>query len=298
MRVEELRVLHEVGLGTYQVFQETYHHGAYARAHPAGTIKASYAWRLYAMHRAMEAGIDDVGIGALFGLHDWRFEVMGLLYHARELERAFGVGPHTISFPRIEPAESTPFVQDLEHRVDDDAMERAIVVLRLSVPYTGMILTARENAAMRRRLIPLGCTQTDASSRIGIGSYSDGYDRQEGDRQQFLLGDTRSLDEVVRELAEMGFITSFCTAGYRCGRTGRCIMELLRSGREGKFCKLNAVLTFREWLDDFASPETRTAGERILAKELEEIRAQNPPGFGAFMGFYERTARGERDLYL
>jgi 2-iminoacetate synthase len=296
--VDELRVLHEVGLGTYQVFQETYHHATYATVHPGETIKGDYAWRLYAMHRAMEAGIDDVGIGALFGLYDWRFEVMGLLYHARELERAFGIGPHTISFPRLEPAENTPFVQNLRYAVSDADMERIIVILRLSVPYTGMILTAREDPFMRRRLIPLGCTQTDASSRIGVGSYSDAYEQQEGDRQQFMLGDTRSLDEVVRELAEMGYITSFCTAGYRCGRTGQCIMDLLRSGKEGKFCKLNAVLTFREWLDDFASPETQAVGEKILRMELEQIREQNPRGFPVFMKYYERTAAGERDLYL
>ena len=296
--VDELRVLHEVGLGTYQVFQETYHHATYAAVHPHETIKGNYTWRLYAMHRAMEAGIDDVGIGALFGLYDWRFEVMGLLHHARELERTCGIGPHTISFPRLEPAENTPFVQNLRYAVSDADMERIIVILRLSVPYTGMILTAREDPVMRRRLIPLGCTQTDASSRIGVGAYSDDYEQQEGARQQFLLGDTRSLDEVVRELAEMGYITSFCTAGYRCGRTGQCIMELLRSGQEGKFCKLNAVLTFREWLDDFASPGTRAAGEKVLHMELEQIREQNPRGFPVFMRYYERTAAGERDLYL
>lgn len=298
MSVSELRTLNEVGLGTYQVFQETYHHETYARVHPAKTVKADYAWRLYSMHRAMEAGIDDVGIGALFGLYDWRFEVMGLLYHARELERVFGIGPHTISFPRMEPAEDTPFAQNPAHRVSDEDMERVVVVLRLSVPYTGMILTAREDAAMRRRLIPMGCTQTDASSRIGVGAYGDVYDEQEGSRQQFLLGDTRSLDDVVRELAEMGYITSFCTAGYRCGRTGKCIMDLLRSGKEGKFCKLNAVITFREWLDDFASDATRAVGERVLQKELAEIEAQNPKGFPVFMQFYDRAAHGERDLYF
>lgn len=296
--VDELRVLNGAGLGTYQVFQETYHHATYAAVHPEATIKGDYAWRLYAMHRAMEAGIDDVGIGALFGLHDWRFEVMGLVHHAHELERVFGIGPHTISFPRLEPAENTPYLQNLKHAVTDDEMERAIVVLRLAVPYTGMILTARENAAMRRRLIPLGCTQTDASSRIGVGAYSDEYEDQEGDRQQFLLGDTRSLDDVVRELAEMGYITSFCTAGYRCGRTGQCIMELLRSGKEGKFCKLNAVLTFREWLDDFASERTREAGEKVLRMELDQIRERNPRGYPVFMQYYQRTAAGERDLYL
>lgn len=298
LSVEELRQLKAVGLGTYQVFQETYHHATYARVHPANTTKSDYRWRLYAMHRALEAGVDDVGIGALFGLYDWRFEVMGLLYHARELERAFGIGPHTLSFPRLEPAENTPFVEETPYRVSDDDIERAVVVLRLSVPYAGMILTARENAAMRRRLIPLGVTQTDAASRIGVGAYADANGAQDGKRQQFLLGDTRSLDELVRELAEMGYITSFCTAGYRCGRTGRCIMELLRSGREGRFCKLNAVLTFREWLDDFASEPTRAVGERILQRELEEIRQMNPAGFPKFMEFYERTARGERDLFL
>lgn len=296
--VAELRTLHDVGLGTYQVFQETYHHATYAQLHPRHTIKGDYSWRLYSMHRAMEAGIDDVGIGCLFGLYDWRFEVLGLLEHARELERRFGIGPHTISFPRLEPAENTPFVQNTRYAVSDDDMERIIVLIRLSVPYTGMILTARENASLRRRFLPLGCTQTDASSRVGVGAYGGNHVSQEGATEQFYLGDTRSLDEVVRELAEMGFITSFCTAGYRCGRTGQCIMELLRSGKEGKFCKLNAVLTFREWLDDFASPETKQVGEVVLRKELEEIRAQNPRGFPVFMQYYERVARGERDLYF
>ncbi len=294
--IEELKILHDVGLGTYQVFQETYHHDTYASVHPAQTIKGKYSWRLYAMHRAMEAGIDDVGLGALFGLYDWRFEVLALLEHARELERVFGIGPHTISFPRLEPAVNTPFVQNTKYAVSDDDMERIIVLIRLSVPYTGMILTARENAVLRRRFLPLGCTQTDASSRVGVGAY--GRDDAEETTEQFSLGDTRSLDDVVRDLAKMGYITSFCTAGYRCGRTGQCIMELLRSGREGKFCKLNAVLTFREWLDDFASPETRAAGEIVLQKELEEIRRENPRGFPTFMRYYERVAQGERDLYF
>jgi 2-iminoacetate synthase len=295
--VAELRMLHEVGLGTYQVFQETYHHATYAQLHPPHTIKGNYSWRLYAMHRAMEAGIDDVGIGCLFGLYDWRFEVLALLEHARELEQRFGIGPHTISFPRLEPAENTPFVQNARYAVSDDDMEKIIVLIRLSVPYTGMILTARENAALRRRFLPLGCTQTDASSRVGVGAYAN-EDEPGGATEQFCLGDTRSLDEVVRDLAEMGYITSFCTAGYRCGRTGKCIMELLRSGKEGKFCKLNAVLTYREWLDDFASPETRRAGEIVLQRELEEIRAQNPRGFPIFMKYYERVKQGERDLYF
>jgi len=297
LRTDELRVLRDAGLGTYQVFQETYHHATYARVHPSG-FKANMAWRLYAMHRAQEAGIDDVGIGVLFGLYDWRFELMGLLAHARELERACGIGPHTISFPRLEPAENAPYVRETRWQVSPEDMEKIVVLLRLAVPYTGLILTARESAAARRRLIPLGVTQTDASSRIGVGAYAEADGAQQSGRQQFLLGDTRSLDEVIRELAQMGYITSFCTAGYRCGRTGQCIMDLLRTGAEGKFCKLNAVITFREWLDDFASPETQAAAEPVLRRELDEVRTRMPQAYPAFLDFYERTARGERDLYF
>jgi 2-iminoacetate synthase len=298
MTVEELRVLHDAGLGTYQVFQETYHHETYRAVHPPLTVKGDYIWRLYSMHRAMEAGIDDVGIGALFGLYNWKFEVMGLLCHALELERAFGIGPHTISFPRLEPAESTPFASSSPYLVTDDDFRRAVTVLRLAVPYTGMILTARETAAMRDSMLAFGITQTDASTRIGLGAYSDGSVGQQPDRQQFVLGDTRSLDELIRAFAEKGLITSFCTAGYRCGRTGKCIMDLLRSGAEGKFCKLNAVITYREWLDDFASDETKAAGEAVLAKEIEEIQASNPKVFEAFVKNYERTCLGERDLFF
>jgi 2-iminoacetate synthase len=299
MSIEELQVLNDAGIGTFQVFQETYHRGTYERLHPRYTIKGNYRWRLYAMHRAMEAGIDDVGLGVLFGLHDWKFEVMGLLLHARELETKFGIGPHTISFPRLEPAHHTPFAQDPEHAVPDEDFKRLVTVIRLAVPYTGMILTARENAQLRREILPLGCTQTDASTRIGIGSYADRPDgRQQDDRQQFLLGDTRSLDEVVRELAEAGYITSFCTAGYRCGRTGQKIMGLLRSGKEGQFCKLNAVLTFREWLDDFASDETIAVGEKVIAREIEQIRSRLPEIYEPFLRCYEKTKAGNRDLYF
>lgn len=297
LRTDELRRLKQGGLGTYQVFQETYDPEVYARVHPSG-FKSNYAWRLYTMHRAMEAGIDDVGIGALFGLADWRFELMGLLAHATELERACGIGPHTISFPRLEPADHAPYVQETRWTVSDADIERIVTLIRLAVPYTGMILTARESAAMRRRLIPLGVTQTDASSRIGVGSYAEASGMQHGERQQFMLGDTRSLDEVVRELAGMGMITSFCTAGYRCGRTGECIMDLLRSGAEGKFCKLNAILTYREWLDDFASPETLAAAEPVIASELEEVRTVSPRVWPKFHEAYERTVRGERDLFF
>lgn len=299
LSIENFKILHEIGIGTYQIFQETYHRETYRRVHPKDTIKGNYRWRLYAMHRALDAGIDDVGIGALFGLYDWKFEVMGLLYHTIELEKRFGIGPHTISFPRLEPAENTPFTQNTSYRVNDEDMRKIITVIRLAVPYTGMILTARENAKMRRELIPLGVTQTDASSKIGLGAYNDQNEKnQVGKRQQFILGDTRSLDEVVRELAEMGYITSFCTAGYRCGRTGKCIMDLLRSGAEGKFCKLNAVITFREWLDDFASSATKEVGERVVESEIKEIKETMPKMFESFFSQYQKTVKGERDLYF
>jgi 2-iminoacetate synthase len=298
MSVAELKVLHECGLGTFQVFQETYDRRAYARLHPAGTIKSDFRWRLYAMHRAQEAGIDDNGIGALYGLTDWRFELLGQLAHAIEMERFCGIGPHTLSFPRLEPAVNTPFNEQSPWRVSDDDFERIVVLARLAVPYAGLIITARETPAMRRRLLPLGVTQMDAASNIGVGAYADGQEKQKGERQQFLLGDPRGLDEVVREWANAGHITSFCTAGYRCGRTGKCIMDLLRTGVEGKFCKLNAILTFKEWLDDFATPETQAVGEALLARELEEVRQQQPRAWPAFWANYQRTVAGERDLYF
>ena len=298
MSIEELKMLKEIGIGTYQVFQETYHHDTYKKLHPEGTIKSNYQWRLYSLHRALEAGVDDVAIGALFGLYDWRFEVMGLLYHARDLEEHFGIGPHTISFPRLQPAVNTPFVQKAKYKVSDEDFKKLIAVIRLSVPYSGMILTAREPAHIRREVIPLGVTQTDASTKIGIGAYSQEDEGQKAEKQQFLLGDTRSLDEVIRELAENGYITSFCTAGYRCGRTGRCIMNLLKQGKERWFCKVNAVLTFREWLDDFASEKTRRVGEQLIEKEVEEIKQQKPSFYPKFMQYYERIKNGERDLYF
>ena len=299
MCIDDLKMLREVGIGTYQVFQETYNHDAYKRVHPRGTIKSNYQWRLYTLHRAIEAGIDDVAIGALFGLYDWRFEVMGLLYHARDLERQFdGLGPHTISFPRLEPAVETPFIQESTYKVSDKDFKRLVAILRLSVPYAGMIITAREKEDIRRDVIPVGCTQTDASTRIGIGAYSERYSKQEAERQQFVLGDTRSLDEVIREFAENGTITSFCTAGYRCGRTGTRIMDLLKCGKEAHFCKLNAVLTFREWLDDFAEGETEKAGEKVIKKELKEIEEKMPSVYPKLIEHYRRIENGERDIYF
>ncbi|MBP7087996.1 MAG: [FeFe] hydrogenase H-cluster radical SAM maturase HydG [Candidatus Omnitrophica bacterium] len=298
LQIEELQKLKEVGIGTYQVFQETYHPQVYSQLHPNGTIKGNYLWRLYTMHRALEAGIDDVGLGALFGLYDWKFEVMGLVAHNRELEQRFGIGAHTISFPRLEPAANTPFTEDSQYKVSDSDFKKLITVIRLAVPHTGMIITCRESAVLKKESLSLGITQTDASTKIGIGAYSKRSNKQEGLSQQFILGDTRSLDEMVREFAKEGYITSFCTAGYRCGRTGKCIMDLLRSGAEGKFCKLNAVLTFREWLDDFASLTTKNIGEKIINKEIEEIKKTLPKIYPSFKNYYELIKKGQRDLYF
>lgn len=300
MSVSDYRIVKDAGIGTYQVFQETYHRQTYRNAHPAGTLKADFRWRLYALHRAMEAGIDDVAIGALFGLYDWRFEVMGMLAHARDLERAFGIGPHTVSVPRIEPAVNTTYGQHSKYQVSDDDFRKIIAVLRLSIPYAGLIVTCREQPEMIRRVIPM-CTQRDASSRIGIGSYSDAAAAQQERKQQFILGDTRSLDEVIRELAAMGYITSFCTAGYRCGRTGKNIMALLRTGKEGCFCKLNAILTFQEWLEDFASEQTRAIGQEIIDREMQEVRARastdfTPSIIEKLLEYHSRIKNGERDL--
>jgi 2-iminoacetate synthase len=297
--IEDLKVLHDVGIGTFQVFQETYQHDLYSRIHPGNTVKSNYRWRLYCMHRAMEAGVDDVGLGALFGLGDWRFEVMGLVAHSHELEAKFNVGPHTISFPRIEPACNAPLAGGNRPGVSDADFLKLVTVLRLAVPYTGLIVTARESKKMRDKCIPLGCTQADCDSRIGIGAYAESEGEQESTKQQFMLGDTRTLEEMVADLAKEGIITSFCTAAYRCGRTGGCIMDMLKTGKEGQFCKVNAVLTFREWLEDFASPETLEICKPVLNSEIEQIRADFKPSFfNEFMNYYNRIAKGERDLFF
>jgi 2-iminoacetate synthase len=298
--VEDLRVLRSVGIGTFQVFQETYNRELYARMHPAWSVKGNYDWRVTCFHRCMEAGVDDVGLGVLYGLCDWRHELLATVMHARDLERWFNIGPHTLSFPRLEPASGTRVPEESPWLIDDETFAKILVLARLSVPYTGIIVTARESPASRDRALGYGMTQLDCSSNIAIKGYSDfeSEAHQEKDRQQFMLGDTRTIDEMVRALASRGIITSFCTAGYRCGRTGGCIMDALKTGREGKFCKINAVLTFREWLDDFASDETRAIGEALIGKELEAIREWLPKFYPQVMRQYEATCRGERDLFF
>ena len=298
--IEDLRVLKQVGIGTFQVFQETYHRATYSKLHPADTVKGNYDWRTTAFHRALEAGVDDVGMGVLYGLYDWKFELMASIYHARDLERQFGIGPHTISFPRIEPASGTDLPTTSPYLIDDETFRRIVVITRLSVPYTGMIVTCRESPESRDACVSCGITQMDASSNIAIKGYSDfdSEQHQEKDRQQFVLSDTRTLEQMIAHLAREGIITSFCTAGYRCGRTGGCIMDSLKTGKEGKFCKINAVLTFREWLDDFAKPETVALCEPVLNKELEAIRTDLPKFYPTVKEHYDRICKGERDLFF
>ncbi|MFA7174157.1 MAG: [FeFe] hydrogenase H-cluster radical SAM maturase HydG [Kiritimatiellia bacterium] len=298
--IEDLRVLKEVGIGTFQVFQETYHRATYERLHPQGTVKGDYDWRTTAFHRAMEAGVDDVGMGVLYGLYNWKFEMMSTICHTRELEAKYNVGPHTISFPRLEPASGTDLPSTSPYLIDDDTFLRIVMITRLSVPYTGMIVTCRESPESRNACINYGITQMDAGSNIALKGYSEyeSQNPQEQERQQFMLADTRSLEEMITYLARQGIITSFCTAGYRCGRTGGCIMDSLKTGKEGKFCKINAVLTFREWLDDFASEATKKICEPVLNQELRAIQEHLPLFYPTVKEHYDRICAGERDLFF
>ncbi len=298
LTVEELKRLKEVGIGTFQVFQETYHHETYRKMHPAGTIKGNYRWRLYCMDRAQQAGVDDNGIGALFGLYDWRFEVMGLLYHTIHLEESFdGVGPHTISFPRINPATDTPFSEHPEYAVSDRDYKKMVAVLRLSVPYTGLICTAREPEEVRREVIPFGVSQIDAGTRIGVGAYAQSKRANAlPDKEQFSINDARSLDDTIKEICQTGFIPSFCTACYRAGRTGEHFMKVAKSKFVHNYCIPNAIFTLKEYLLDYASDETRAKGEEVLKRHVEQFKGE--PVFGAITENLRRIENGERDLRL
>jgi 2-iminoacetate synthase len=294
LSIKSLQVLRDVGIGTYQVFQESYDRKRYAEIHPTG-LKANYRWRLYALHRSLEAGADDVGMGALFGVADWRFELLGLLAHTIDLEKRFGgVGPHTISFPRIEHAVNTPYIEQSPWRIDDQTFTKIVAIIRLMVPYTGMILTCREPAAIRERLLELGVTQLDFGSNIGVGAYSQA--QEDHARQQFVLSDTRTLDEGIRWLATRGRITSFCTADYRLGRTGRQFMCIAKKGNIQHMCRPNAVLTFTEYLLDYASPETKAAGAALVERELEAIHPAELQKHAREL--LARIHAGERDLYI
>jgi len=267
--IEGYKIVKEAGIGTYQVFQETYHHATYNKVHPVNTRKGDYGYRLDSHNRAMEAGVDDVGIGALFGLHDWRFEVLAMVQHAHFLQSRFGVGPHTISFPRLQPADGVNL--DNFPLVSDDDFKRLIAILRLSTPYTGMILTARESADIRRTVMEFGVSQIDAGSKIELGGYTECGDAQVRNREQFELGDMRNLDEIMGELIEDDYMPSFCTACYRLGRTGEHFMEFAIPGFIEKFCTPNAILTLAEYLEDFSSEETKRAGLSRIEKELTNM---------------------------
>lgn len=267
--IEGFRTIKAAHIGTFQIFQETYHHETYRRYHPLNTRKGDYLWRLDALSRAQEAGIDDVGIGVLFGLYDWRFEVLGLVAHALHLQQRYGVGPHTISFPRLRPAQGVMH-QD-QYLVSDQDFKRLIAILRLAVPYTGLILTAREEPALRREVLGFGVSQIDAGSRIEVGGYTEAGDAQVMEREQFELGDIRPLDTVMRELLEDGYVPSFCTSCYRLGRTGEHFMEFAIPGFIKRFCTPNALTTLLEYLVDYATPQTRAAGEKLIAAELEKM---------------------------
>jgi 2-iminoacetate synthase len=268
LEVEDFKKLKAEGIGTYQIFQETYHRGTYAQMHTGGK-KKNYDYRVTAPMRAMEAGIDDIGIGVLFGLFDYRFELLALMQHIRALEADYGVGPHTISVPRLEPASCSDIASHPPHAVSDIDFRKLVAILRLAVPYTGIIMSTRETAQMRRDTFALGVSQISAGSRTNPGGYA--HETQEGDASQFSLGDHRRLDEVVRDVASMGYIPSFCTACYRLGRTGRDFMDLAKPGDIKLHCNPNALSTFSEYLRNFASPETQTVGNKLIAEILAEM---------------------------
>ncbi len=263
---EEFNKLHDKKIGTYIVFQETYHRETYERVHPSGK-KRDYNWRLNVMDRALENGMHDVGIGALFGLYDYKFETLSLLTHAKHLDEKFGVGPHTISVPRIEYAENAPCAETVPHPVSDRDFKKIIAVLRCSVPYTGIILSTRENAAMRTELMHLGVSQISAGSRTDPG----GYGKDEHDSGQFSLNDTRSTGEVITSVIEEGFVPSFCTGCYRRGRVGKDFMDMAKPGLIKLHCQPNALLTLKEYLIDYADEKTRRLGEDIIKRELGTI---------------------------
>jgi 2-iminoacetate synthase len=267
LSVDDFKALKGSGIGTFQLFQETYHRGTYAAVHVGGK-KKDYDWRVTGMHRAMEAGIDDVGIGVLFGLFDWRFEVLAIMQHVRELERAYGVGPHTISMPRLEPAIGSDMASEPPQPVSDIDFRKIVAILRLAVPYTGMIMSTRETANIRRETFALGVSQISAGSRTNPGGYEED---EKFDTAQFQLGDHRGLDEVVRDVAELGYVPSFCTACYRLGRTGMDFMDLAKPGEIKHHCDPNALATFLEYLIDYSSDETRAVGDALIARKLDRM---------------------------
>ena len=270
--VENYRKLKEAGIGTYILFQETYNKESYEYLHPAGP-KSDYAYHTEAMDRAMEGGIDDVGCGVLFGLNMYKYDFVGLLMHAEHLEAVHGVGPHTISVPRICPADDID-VDEFSNAIPDDIFEKIVAILRIAVPYTGIIISTRESPRVRREILKLGVSQISGGSRTSVGGYADGEAVNRDDEMnsaQFDVSDTRTLDEVVNWLLDLGYIPSFCTACYREGRTGDRFMSLVKSQQIGNCCQPNALMTLKEYLIDYASPETREKGERMIQETIPKI---------------------------
>ena len=266
--VENYKKLHDAGIGTYILFQETYNKKSYEELHPTGP-KHNYDYHTEAMDRAMEGGIDDVGLGVLFGLELYRYELAGLLMHAEHLEAVHGVGPHTISVPRIKAADDID-PDEFDNGIDDETFAKIIAIIRIAVPYTGMIISTRESKSVREKALRLGISQISGGSRTSVGGYVEEEDEEENSAQ-FDVSDRRTLDEVVRWLMELGYIPSFCTACYREGRTGDRFMALCKSGQIQNCCHPNALMTLEEYLMDYASPETREIGEKIIEKELLNI---------------------------
>ncbi len=289
--VEEYRMLKDAGIGTYILFQETYHKKNYEKLHPSGP-KHDYAYHTEAHDRAMDGGIDDVGLGVLFGLNNYRYDFTGILMHAEHLEAAKGVGPHTISVPRLRRADDIdPDVFD--NGIDDDTFAKIVACIRIAVPYTGMIVSTRESQACRKRVLELGISQISGGSRTSVGGYAEAEPEEENSAQ-FDVIDNRSLDEVIYWLMQTGHVPSFCTACYRAGRTGDRFMSLLKSRQIVNCCHPNALLTLQEYLEDYASPETKHLGEALIEKELNVIT--NPKVRQTAEEYLEKIRRGERDF--
>ena len=291
--VEQFYALREAKLGVYQCFQESYHRPTYASVHKAGK-KAEFDWRATVMHRAMASGIGDVGMGVLYGLYDWRWETLALLQHIRDLERTYGAGSHTISVPRIEPAVGSEMAAHPPQVVSDDEFLKIVAVLRLAVPYTGLVMSTRESAEMRRRCLEIGVSQMSAGSRTDPGGYSE--KEIDKDAGQFEVGDHRPLPEIVQQVAEMGFIPSFCTACYRVGRTGADFKNLASHPHViSRNCETNALTTLLEYLCDFAAGDLRVAGELAIRRQLEKMPATQRAFVTAML---EKIKRGERDVFV
>jgi 2-iminoacetate synthase len=303
LSLSDFKRLKAAQIGTYQIFQETYHRETYRRNHTIGK-KMDYDWRINAPSRAMEAGIDDIGIGPLFGLYDWKFEVLAMMQHIRHLENNYGVGPHTLSMPRIEPATGSALSDAPPHQVSNEDFKKIIAILRLAVPYTGMILSTRENAEMRRHAFDMGISQISAGSRTNPGGYSELGDsegenwqkKNSGEKDgQFSLGDHRPLDEVVRDAASMGYIPSMCTACYRTGRTGADFMDLAKPGIIKYNCGPNALASFYEYMIDYASPETRIVGEKLVETKLGEMDLDTRKNAEQLIAMVKK---GTRDVFI